>query len=308
MVSRGNKCGFTLIELVVVAVVIALVVSILMPALGSARAQARGIRCLAQCRELGQGMGHYHHEWGNFPAHQWRLPDGSRLRWFNAMECYLGGYDVPSCPSLPDWEVCRNNAYGYNYKYLGSTRDNALPGNRYRPYETFPVREVRCPSRTIAFADCDGTGRKLPWGPEKPALGADHDPRRLGNHGYTLDPTYIPVRSLGTYSGGALEPYAWHEHRTFMSDRHRGKASTVFADGHGEHVAPRDAYEDNGMWNGLGFDPASDPNSPFYAADEHVPYRVHPCSGQEWRYWISTGGRSRYGNRRRAVRRSSSRG
>ena len=292
--------AFTLIELLVVVAIIAILISILLPSLSQTRQQARTVQCLGRCSELGRGMTLYHTDEGNYPTHQWRLADGSRLRWFNAMAAYVGGAPptgsfsanlpkraaVQCCPGVAEWDVGRNNSYGYNYKYLGSTRDNATEGSPYRPYETFPVREVHAPAQTIAFGDSDGTGWKLPWGPERGVdhPDADQNPDRLGNHGYTLDPTYIPLRSLDTYSGGELEPYAWHFHRTFLSDRHLGKANVVCADGHGERVDPRRAYRDNAMWNGLGFDPGEDPDSPWYEVDRHVDYKIHPGSGQEWRY------------------------
>ena len=277
-----TRAAFTLIELLVVVAIIATLFSVLLPSLSLARQQARAAQCLAYCRELGRGMTLYHNEWGNYPAHQWRFADDSRLRWFQVLADMLAGFKVQQCPAVPSWEVGRNNSYGYNYKYLGSARDNEDPDNPFRPYERFPVREVRDPSQTVAFADSDSTGWKLPWAPEKPR--GDQHPDRLGNHGYTLDPTFIPRYSLQTRSGGELEPYAWRFHRTYLSDRHVGKSSVVFADGHGEFVAPRVAYRHNGLWNGLGFDPADDPNSPYYGDDLHVTYRVHPDSGQEWRY------------------------
>lgn len=276
------RAGFTLIELLVVVAIMGILVSTLLPALAQARQVARTIQCLGRCRELGHGMQLYHNEWGNYPAHQWRLANDVRFRWFNAMAVYLAGFEVQCCPATPEWVVGRNNSYGYNYKYLGSARDNVEAGNPYRPYETFPVKTVRAPSRTIAFADCDGTGWTLPWGPEKP-LG-DQNPDRFGNHGYTLDPTCIPLRSLHTYSGGELEPYAWKNFRTFLSDRHQGRSAVILADGHGDRVDPRQAYADNGLWNGLGFDPADNPQSPYYEQDRHVDYRVDPGSGQKWRY------------------------
>ena len=126
----------------------------------------------------------------------------------------------------------------------------------------------------------------MPWGPERGEdyPDADHNPNRLGNHGYVLDPTFIPLRSLETHSGGELEPYAWHFHRTFLSDRHLGKSNAVIADGHGERIDRRQAYLDNALWNGLGFDPADNPDSPWYATDRHVDYKINPGSGQEWRY------------------------
>jgi len=285
--SPARGC-FTLIELLVVVAIVALLVAILLPSLSGARQQARSVKCLTHLRELGHGMTIYHNEWGNYPAHQWRLAGGRRLRWFNAMASYLagfedqGGFEVRACPSTPDWKVGRNNSYGYNYKYLGSTRDCTGPDNPYRPYEAFPIKELPAPARTIAFADCDGTGWTLEWQPEAPE--GDQNPLRIGNHGYTLDPTYIHTWSEYTYSGGDLEPYAWRNWRSYMSDRHGGGSNAIFADGHGEPVDPRLAYADNAMWNGIGFDPGCDPADPDYWLDPHVCYKYDPASGQQWRY------------------------
>lgn len=293
MNTQGGRVGcahawraFTLIEILVVVAIIGVLVSILLPALGRAKHQARGVQCLAQSCELARGMVLYQNDWGCFPAHQWIFEGNRRFRWFNAMEEYLAGLRAQGCPATPSWDVGRNNSYGYNYKYLGSGRDNTLEDNPYKPHETFPIRSVRAPAKTIAFADCDGTGWTRAWGPERTTANptADQHPDRLGNHGYTLDPTYIPLRSEHTYSGGDLEPYAWHFHRTFLSDRHLGRSNAVFADGHGARLAPTVAYQDNSLWNGLGFDPADDPTSPFYEYDRHVDYRLDPRSGQVWRY------------------------
>ncbi len=187
--APAHRRGFTLIELLVVVAIIAMLLAVLMPSLSRAKEQAKAVKCLAHLRELGHGMLVYYDEWGNYPAHQWRLPDNSRIRWFNAMADALAGLEVQSCPAT-EWEVGRNNSYGYNYKYVGSVRDNARAVNPWRPYECFPVRHLQAPSKTIAFADCDGTGWKLEWGPERTEEhpDADHDPDRLGNHGYLVDP------------------------------------------------------------------------------------------------------------------------
>jgi prepilin-type N-terminal cleavage/methylation domain-containing protein len=294
------RIAFTLIELLVVVAIIAMLTSILLPTLGHARQHARSVKCLGQCRELAHGMTFYHVENGNYPVHQWRLATGDRLRWFNVMAMYVGGAPnvnsegdggfkratVQRCPSTPEWNVSRNNSYGYNYKYLGSARENLSAENPRRPFERFPVTELRNPGMTIAFADCDGTGWTLPWGPERGPdyPDADQNPDRIGNHGYTLDPTYIPIWSEETTSGGASEPYAWHDYRSYMSDRHMGKAATIFADGHGDMVDPHVAYRDNALWNGIGFDPGSDPSEPNYDLDPHVDYKYASGSGQGWRY------------------------
>ncbi len=245
--------AFTLIELLVVVAVVSLLMAILLPSLARAREMAKEVRCRAFIRQLGTGMTMYLNEYDTFPVHQWRISDEHRVRWFNAMADLLAGFDVSSCPSVPDWEVGRNNSYGYNYKYLGSGRDNAISPTA--PFENYPVKEVPCPGRTIAFAGCDGTGWK------KPHVNGVKDVDMFGNHGYTLDPTYLPEYCVETYSGGTLEPYAWHNYRTYISDRHFGGSSCCFADGHVDRILPKDVYIDNRFWNGYGFeDPNVDPH------------------------------------------------
>lgn len=292
MVSNGRRREspsrrprtFTLIETLVVVSVIALLISILLPSLSKARQQARTTVCLSRCRQLGIGMTIYWGQFGYFPAHQWRIgdPADTRVRWFNSMARLLDGYEVQSCPSTPDWEVGRNNSYGYNYKYLGSVRECRSKLNPSPPYERFRVTTLRAPGSTIAFADSDGTGWMLDWAPEKPR--GDHNPHRLGNHGYLLDPTYIPIWSEEAYSGRDLEPYAFRNWRSYLSDRHLGRSAAIFTDGHGACVDPRDAYKDNRMWNGLGVDAGFNESHPLFALDLHVDYKWDPSSGQKWRY------------------------
>ncbi len=258
--GRRSRCGFTLIELLVVVAILALLVAILLPSLYRAKQQARSTTCKSNVRQLVLGMTMYLQEYQTYPAHQWKLPGGQRVRWFQAMSRPVAGEEIERCPAEA-WPVGRNNSYGYNYKYLGSARTNAVSPTA--PWERFPVKTVKSPSRTIAFGDSDGTGWKLP---HDPAIG-DTDPSsfdRLGNHGYTLDPTFLPEFSLETEP----EPYSSKNYRTYISTRHPEKSNLSFADGHVEGKRPEQVYIDNRYWNGLGGeDPDRDPHVTFKFLD-----------------------------------------
>src|SRR4051794_33852710 len=81
--------GFTLVELLVVIGIIALLVSILLPALNRARDSANTLKCLANCRTLGNAFVMYaqeHKGWLPYPT----TSQGEELLWFRCVDPYLG--------------------------------------------------------------------------------------------------------------------------------------------------------------------------------------------------------------------------
>jgi len=177
-----RKCGFTLVELLVVIAIIAMLLSILLPSLSAARAQARGVVCQSNLRQLVLANSGYATEnnnayvaaaddlWNNNGLHRWH---GTRKN-FNSpfdplkgpLAAYLADGKVRECSqkvgflkigsSYQNFEL-GSGGYGYNMLYIGSrhwaggiSTLNAWKEAYARTTRTF---EVHSPSQTVMFAD-----------------------------------------------------------------------------------------------------------------------------------------------------------
>ncbi len=236
--------GFTLVELLVVISIIALLIGILLPALGSARAMARGIRCLSNQHQLSVLLAVYATDnpdrWPvvNLPKNspQWAGTTwaGRQWRWHADFLYPLTPAGDPSqfddeafgsmftCPSVDDGNVDTNlsatqqkqasaRGYGMNNRLniagIGTLR---FPGNN-KPYsqaaKEFFKRPllIKSPSSTMLTADWTWFADLAPSPSLVPA------------------PTDAFVRRL-----------------ELSADRHADGISTGFADGHGGVVARED--------------------------------------------------------------------
>jgi prepilin-type processing-associated H-X9-DG protein len=173
-------------------------------------------------------------------------------------------------PSLPDNTSIRNGAYGYNFQYLGNSR-NMVDGDVSTPMLNYPVRPVADSSRTICFGDSRGGG--LPHGGHSMTLDPPHMRKRPD--GATVD-SPSPSRLAG------YDPYGPDETGTDINiyfspaeARHNNRANVVFLDGHVDSLTLEDLgyvvqnnvaqpqtvttlpWGDNKLWTGKGRDETS---------------------------------------------------
>lgn len=206
---------------------------------------------------------------------------------FKALGLYPFGDDMPGidsmsmandvflCPALDDpvfEQHVRDGAYGYNYQYLGNTRnDRALDR-----WDNFAVglHQMPAASQTVLIADSRGAGP------------------RHGRHSFTLDPPRLAIEKNAMRFGPEADDEPNVKFRYSPAEaRHGDLANVVFVDAHAESMrltelgyevsgetvsesseelhqgVPRgspvpvlqpdqDPYEaTNKLWNGKGIDP-----------------------------------------------------
>ena len=175
--------------------------------------------------------------------------------------------DVFTCPALDDEEFAkdiRNGAYGYNYQYLGNSRQQSDP-KRWDNFSV-PLHRITAPSMTVLLADSRGGGNPH------------------GNHSYTLDPPRLATEQNAKQFGpDAAHVRAGQDPAVFQFSpvemRHRALGNVSFVDGHGEAMTLKQlGYElndkkipvpvldptdttikaTNRLWTGLGQDRFAD--------------------------------------------------
>jgi len=248
----------------VVIGIVALLISILSPALGSVRRQARTTQCASNMRQLATGWMLYANanKGISLPGRMPMLGGGStnlyavgkgevfRPRWFVTMGAASGfiAYNLPPdvlaaeantklvdnpvflCPEEADRVNNRNYTYGYNFQFLGNSRNKVgTPAGTFKPIN-FPVKISKVKgSNTILFADGMGTAAGKPKSVRTAyRVDGSGDVNAIGNHAWSLD----PPRLLSANSEYCDDNNRSDPHRSAPDPRHKDKANVAHCDGH----------------------------------------------------------------------------
>ena len=241
-IHRARRSGFTLMELLVVIAVIAILASLLLPALTNAKAAAKSAKCGSNLRQIGLGLNLYVLDFGKYPLGESPIEEKF---WFEYLEPYTGSewegqlFGCPGSRAQFRWRgVTRFGKNGvletgdpvgdYGYNRNGSSVSGQFGPNasqrigefglggtvlNMQPFQTVPLPEssLRVPSDMIAFGD---------------AL------QRMNGR---IVSTGTAALSLNSWLLNASESH-WKELENQARDRHNGKGTVAFCDGHIESI------------------------------------------------------------------------
>jgi len=239
---RGQRPGFTLIEVLVVIAIIVTLMGLLLPAISAARSAAQSTQCRSNLRQLGLAVIQYRDQTGSFLQYRAEYPPITnaygvyRPRWQWILASYLGNPQSPDdiiaagnadttytnvpmsdkvfvCPSMQNPAALssegdstlsiRSGSYGYNFGYLGNNR-TMVDGDNTTPTLRYPVKDVPEPSRTIAFGD--SRGGAIPHGGHSMTLDPPHFVPRFDN--LSVNSPYWQQSPFNISSG--IGPAGWN--------------------------------------------------------------------------------------------------
>ena len=244
---RGlRRSAFTLIEVLVVVAIIALLISVLLPSLRAARDQAKGVTCLSNLKQIGNGCAYYTQEHqGRFapPFRFIRRVNGNSNDYINVPAWFQyipfrylsNNTQVVSCPMDDFVEASRPN--------MKRGPERELQGQRPKIYYSYSINAAfpksSIPVTTVASSILPDT----PFSFDK--IIERYNPGALDYIKIPSSTAYL----LETAESGMLNPWLLD---TFFRKQHgqrKDAMSLLFADYHAEVRSFRQIYPGDFKWN-----------------------------------------------------------
>jgi prepilin-type N-terminal cleavage/methylation domain-containing protein len=121
-----RRRGFTLIELLVVIAIIAILAAILFPVFAQAREQARGTKCLSNCKQVGLSVAMYTQDYDEtFPFQRTdaltvMAAGGKQTTYYDQLVPYSKNGWIWMCPSGRSWDKTRYEPPTLGYHMNGN--------------------------------------------------------------------------------------------------------------------------------------------------------------------------------------------
>jgi prepilin-type N-terminal cleavage/methylation domain-containing protein/prepilin-type processing-associated H-X9-DG protein len=143
-----RRCGFTLVELLVVITIIGILMSMLLPAVNQVREAGRQSQCKNNLRQLALGMDMYHDKRGSLPYGAWYSAEGSDQNW------HLTGYSWSAIHLILPYigQEAIYNCFKYT-PYTGPDWYNKVPNvpgsSPAKNIRSFLIPTFVCPSDSV---------------------------------------------------------------------------------------------------------------------------------------------------------------
>ena len=188
--------GFTFVELMVIIVMIGLIAGLILPALAKSKEKASAYQCVDNGRTIGAAFQKYadENDGAVLPA---KLKDEQAKNWTDILNDYVKDHNVWHCP------CCRSGSGGH----FGV-------GYNHHLSKLKKLSAIRQPKATVAFGD---TGEIANPDEKNPNLWVEKETATDAK----------PVLLFETPADAD-----WKTSRNRMVNRHLGRASVIFVDGH----------------------------------------------------------------------------
>jgi|GEM_PF-919835 len=252
--TSSARGAFTLIEMLVVISIISLLISILMPSLSRARAQAKGVHCLAKLKDIGNAIGTYENvSSGSLPPALWNpsLIDenadaaNQRVRrgadrvpvfdygWAELLFTYLYAEPVNVTSDFPVLRNVESQRWENYFVCKAVGDDQGISSGHYRVYlpawsaGSYQLGEAQVYNEAQTRADPRRPAHREQVRPKLPLIGDANERSERGDGFGSDECSYIDAGEAN---------YAGSNGRTNgnrFSDRHYGGTNYLFQDLHG---------------------------------------------------------------------------